>query len=153
MNIIGKKMNKQATSIGWFCAWLKEQYQNKFVFLDHRNDAKIKMFKTDKNGKNIGYFHGSDVKNILYNEWIHYNQFMAYYNEIKDIGPDAFLKIVDDEWKNMMSVVTIEDDGLRIRKFGNELSKESKENLCALFAILFIPTFYILLIYSLVKLG
>ena len=116
MYIIGKKMNEQAASMGWFCAWLKEQYQN-LVFLDHRNDAKIKMLKTDDDGKNIGFLPGRDVKSILYNEWIHYNQFMAYYNEVKDIGPDAFLKLVNHEWEYMMSVVTIEDDGLRIRKY------------------------------------
>jgi len=117
MYIIGKKMNEQATSMGWFCAWLKEQYQNNLVFLDHRNDAKIKMLKTDDHGKNIGYFSGKYVESFLYNEWINYNRFMVYYNEIKDIGPDAFLKMIHDEWKNMMSVVTIEDDGLRIKKY------------------------------------
>ena len=118
MFVIGKKLNPNAAAIGWFCAWLKENFPEKFIFLDHRDEAIIKMLKLNViTGKADGYESGRFVESFMYNEWINYNRFMAYSVELHQIGYERVLQIIHDQWKELMSVVRVEDRGLIIMKY------------------------------------
>ena len=118
MFVVGKKLNPNAASIGWFCAWLKENFPERFIFLDNRNEAIIKMPKLDViTKKTDGYESGRFVESFMYNAWINYNRLMAYSVELHQIGYETFLQIIHDQRKEMMSVVTVEDRKLIIMKY------------------------------------
>ena len=114
---IEQKMNENATSWGWFCVWLKDTTKS-FEIHDGKDYAEIKRWKLDKEG-NIqrGYISGEELKHCLYQYFIQYCLFNTFYQEIKEIGEDKFMKRIDECWNDMTLIATVEDDCLKIRKY------------------------------------
>ena len=114
MNILqGKKLNDDAASWGWFCVWLKDT-DNCFEIHDGKDSAWIQKFKQDKEGAILtDYVSGQDLLKYLHVWFIQYCIQNSFCLE-RDI---SFADLVEAYWKDMLSVATVEDTGLKIKKY------------------------------------
>lgn len=123
MLIIGKKMNEHATTWGWFCVWLQDRNLYTIKIFDGIEYAEIKRVKYDQKGDIIpggGYLSGKEVLSALKEFFIQYCLWNSFYQEIKNIGEQNFMKMVEDWWNEINTVVTVEKDGIKIRKYEND---------------------------------
>lgn len=120
MFTIGKKMNSQATIWGWFCVWLQDKNINTIKIYDGIEHVEIVRFNYDTKGEIIpggGYKSGNEVAFALKEFFIQYCLCNSYYQNIKDMGEENFMKYVKDLWNDMMTVVAVEKNGIKIKKY------------------------------------
>lgn len=114
MNILqGKKLNDDAASWGWFCVWLKD-VDKCFEIYDGKDFASIQRPKQmEKESPQTDYMSGQDLQKYLHIYFIQYCIQNSFYLD-RDI---SFSDLVEAYWKDMLSVATVEDTGLKIKKY------------------------------------